>query len=263
MENKKNSSIKVGSYRTFFEKSSEIVKKISNSFIYDPGSVNPETNIIWDKKVSTEIEELFLESELSQHYHFYSEEKPGKSLTPPIFLIDPIDGSREFLLNIPECAVCLSFIEDWSLKNFEQGAHLIWNFRTNSRALMLVGEVVLLEGSTRLSWKKEALCKGLVSRREWDEGYFKKAIPNLDLKPVGSIANKLSLLALGQCDFVYSGSDKNIWDIAAGSFILTQLGYAMYGPGGRIKELGSSPLKGPLLWCKESDYERLSKELSL
>src|SRR5690606_35171253 len=103
---------------------------------------------------------------------------------------------------------------------------------------------------------RRKLLKGYVSQTEWDEAYFLKeeSRAEITLKPVGSIAYKLMLLALGKCDFVVTKKDKCIWDIAGGSTLLNQLGLRLYGDTGEILELKQKTIKGPLLWCQERDY---------
>ncbi len=261
MENNNNESDFEACYRTFFEKSREIVKKISKSFTYDPDRVNPETNLVWDREVSLKIREIHQNFKSFEHFNFYSEEHRGESLSTPLFLIDPIDGSREFLLDIPECATSMSFITSWDLSETNQGAHWIWNFRTGEEVMLCEGKLSVAGQRASQNKRREKLL-GLVSRREWEEGAFKSFTKMVDLKPTGSIAYKLVLLAHGACDFVYSRSNKNIWDIAAGSFLLSHLGYSMYNRSGRVIELGNGLVNGPILWCKEDDYSKLAPFLS-
>ena len=69
--------------------------------------------------------------------------------------------------------------------------------------------------------------KCLISRNEWSEEFLDKVKENnsYEIKPYGSIALKLGLIASREIDFVFSLRPKNIWDIAAGVILVSKRGF--------------------------------------
>ena len=58
----------------------------------------------------------------------------------------------------------------------------------------------------------------LASRSETKRGEFKPFYSCAEVRPVGSIAYKLALIAAGRGDATFSLGPKNEWDVAAGCF---------------------------------------------
>lgn len=131
-----------------------------------------------------------------------------------VWIVDPLDGTREFVAGIPEWCISVGFVE-----NGRAVAGGICNPTTRELFLGAVGQGITLNGKA----VRPTNCRGLseavvlasrteVKRREWD--CFRQAA--FVTKPMGSIAYKLALVAAGRADATWTLAPKNEWDIAAG-----------------------------------------------
>src|SRR3990167_5384909 len=135
------------------------------------------------------------------------------------WVVDPIDGTREYIAGIPEYAVSVAVVED--------GVSLlacVFNPETNEMFAAARGEGACLNG-------KPVQCKQhctqplslLASRSEYKRGEWQR-FQHQHIKVVGSIAYKLALVASGFAYSTFSLGPKNEWDIAAGVLLVGEAG---------------------------------------
>ena len=143
-----------------------------------------------------------------------SEETAGiesKLLSPPAFVIDPIDGTKGLVDGTGEWSISIAYLEELSFTRKNIG--VIYH--------PLSGELYDLDMSlkTREFQKKVRV---YVSRTEFKQGLYADLVSSkdYDVIPMGSIALKLAKLYAGECDLVITRRPKNIWDIAAGIALL-------------------------------------------
>lgn len=181
-------------------------------------------------------------------YTFYSEENFNQ-FKLPLFAVDPLDGTKEFISGRNEWVISVGLIQD---QHFN-GEGWIYNPRT----LEIVDDSIF-----KYEFLKKENYTGEVSRSEWSEGmYSSKETALFQMKPLGSIAYKLARLAAQKSDFVISLKPKNIWDVAAGTILCQKAGLAFYSEGKRVtsvKEL----YQPPLIWCHEELFLQLSETFS-
>lgn len=151
-----------------------------------------------------------------------------------VWVVDPIDGTKEFISRIPEWCISVAFVE-----NGRAVAGGICNPATEEIFLGALGEGVKLNGSSVRASECECL-KGAVvlasrselERGEWDcfrDDHFL-------IRPMGSVAYKLALVAAGMADATWTLSPKNEWDIAAGVALIE-------AAGGLVRKLDGSELR--------------------
>ncbi len=209
-----------------------------------------------DNTLVTEID-LFISDTVKKHLdssiNFYSEEDHGQ-LKFPSFILDPIDGTRELVHRIPECAVSLAHLSNGDL---ESGWGWIFNPFTGF-------EISCQDSFIHLEGRPEGKMQGLVSRSEWKRGLFAGHDESqINLNPRGSIAFKLALLAAGGADFVISKRPKSIWDIAAGCVLCRKRGIRFYQGSKEVSSLNEKRIDGPLLWCRPEDKDFLFKQFQI
>ena len=206
-----------------------------------------------DLDLSLLIKNFFLKDETYIDWNFYSEEDHGE-LKFPAIVLDPIDGTRELVKGVGECAVSLALMPSSRLS---EGFGWIFNPFTGFE---VSSDQTYFPPANSLEWP----LNGLISRSEWSRGYYETfKNTRVQLVPRGSIAFKLGLLAAGSCDFVYSMRPKNIWDIAAGSIILHKRGYSFYLlEGEELDSLGTKLYTGPMMWAKADVYQGVIEHLS-
>jgi myo-inositol-1(or 4)-monophosphatase len=139
------------------------------------------------------------------------------------WVVDPIDGTREFVEGLPEYAVSIG---------------LVWRQRVVAGAIahppsdtVMAGAITsgLRPADTHKLPGARADATGLrilVSRTDLTRDRFAGWRADLPLTAIGSIAYKLALLAYGEADAVVSITRKNPWDIVGGFGVLCAAGLA-------------------------------------
>jgi myo-inositol-1(or 4)-monophosphatase len=137
-----------------------------------------------------------------------------------VWVVDPIDGTKEFVSGIPEYAVSVALVE-YGLPVLA----VVYNPATeelfaaaNGQGAWLNGEAINAEHTLAA---KPVL---LASRSEIRRGEFEPFEPFAEIRPCGSIAYKLALVAAGIADATFSLGPKNEWDIAAGVLLVSESG---------------------------------------
>ncbi len=156
-------------------------------------------------------------------------ERLGKSR---VWIVDPIDGTKEFVQGIPEWCVSIGLIEDG--RPVAGGIH---NPATGERITGSVDRGLIYKGKQPASGKytlagaRVGASRSEMKRGEWDrfEGY------DFEIVPMGSVAYKLALTAAGRLDATWTLVPKNEWDLAAGVALLESAG------GWAVLKDGSTP----------------------
>jgi myo-inositol-1(or 4)-monophosphatase len=165
-----------------------------------------------------------------------------------VWIIDPIDGTREFVKKNPEFGISIGLV---SSKRAIFGA--VMNPITREIIIGSLEEgldyLILNEDYTeprvQFNFKKRIKTELkrkpdlIISKSEHRDGLFNHSYwkDNFNIKPVGSIAYKLALVAAGVSDLTISLKPKNEWDICAGAALVE-------ASGGKVFELSSlKPIK--------------------
>ncbi|MCC6381773.1 MAG: 3'(2'),5'-bisphosphate nucleotidase CysQ [Dehalococcoidia bacterium] len=136
-----------------------------------------------------------------------------------VWVVDPIDGTREYLQGIPEYAVSVGLVVE---------GHPALGVVYNPATAELYGAVCLGVGE-RPPRAGAATFDVLVGRSEhrWQE------LPPLPVgarpRGVGSVAYRLALLAAGRGDAVLTGYGRAEWDVAAGAALCLAAGLRVTG----------------------------------
>ncbi|EPZ43500.1 3'(2'),5'-bisphosphate nucleotidase CysQ [Alicyclobacillus acidoterrestris] len=138
-----------------------------------------------------------------------------------VWIVDPIDGTREFVKSLPEFAVSVALVED--------GVPIlgaIYNPMTDEYFQAVKGAGSTLNGE-RTHVRQAALGDRITvfgSRSEIRRGEFEPFADLLDVSPLGSVAYKLARVSAGGADATFSLTPKNEWDIAAGVLLVEEAG---------------------------------------
>ena len=149
-------------------------------------------------------------------------------------MVDPIDGTREFVDGIPEWCVSIALVEEHEVVaggvlNPTTGEMFLGSMETG---LEIVGPV----RPGRRSGSSARSCM-LVSRREHREGKwgaFERS--EVDVFPIGSIAYRLALVAAGYADATCTFEPRCEWDVAGGVALIL-------AAGGRAQMLDGTPIR--------------------
>ncbi len=139
-----------------------------------------------------------------------------------VWIVDPLDGTREFVKGIPEWVVSIAYVLEG-----EAVAGGMCNPDTGERFLGAVGPGVFYNGAKAHMSEKTSLDGALVPasrsevrRGEWER--FEKG--SIRIKPMGSVAYKLGLLSAGKVDANWTLVPKHEWDVAAGVALVEAAG---------------------------------------
>ena len=159
-----------------------------------------------------------------------SQDDPKRLGHRRVWIVDPIDGTREFVKNIPEWAVSIGLAID-----NQAVAGGVLNPCTGELflgSLTHPPEVIQLQG-THPDGPRGQSESVLVSRSEYNKGKwtsFEEA--GLPILPVGSVAYRLARVAAGLDAATCTFETRSEWDVAAGVAL-------MYAGGGRVETGGS------------------------
>lgn len=151
-----------------------------------------------------------------------------------VWVVDPLDGTREFVQGIPEFCVSIALVE-----NGIPVAGGICNPATDELILGSRETGVTYNGKPTQPSQRRDLHGALVlaSRSEVKRGEWKQfESAEFNIRPMGSVAYKLGLVAAGRADLTFTLVPKNEWDVAAGAALVESA-------GGFVLTLDNSPLR--------------------
>ena len=147
-----------------------------------------------------------------------------------VWVIDPIDGTKEFIQGIDEFAVVVALV-------IKQQVALAVTYNPVRQELVHAcrGQGVFcndrpVQVSTTSHLPKAVV---LASRSEMGRGEFARFEAVLTVQPMGSVAYKLAQVAQGKGDMTFSLVRKHEWDICAGTLLVTEAGGRVSDPQGR------------------------------
>lgn len=139
-----------------------------------------------------------------------------------VWVVDPLDGTREFVQGIPEFCVSVAMVE-----RGRPVAAGICNPATNETFLGAIDCGLTYNGTpARASQRRELQgATALASRSETKRGEWAKfqSAP-FKVRPMGSVAYKLARVSAGLNDMTFTLTPKNEWDIAGGAALIASGG---------------------------------------
>lgn len=139
-----------------------------------------------------------------------------------VWIVDPMDGTKEFTQKIPEFAASIAMIDAGEpvvgvILNPVTGV-AIW--ASKGAGCFKDGEPVRVTGCTEMANAVVIASRTEISRDKFaaHQSWF------AELRPVGSIAWKLACVAAGDADLNVSFAPKNEWDVAAGDVLVREAG---------------------------------------
>ncbi len=140
-----------------------------------------------------------------------------------VWIVDPLDGTREFIDGIPEWSVSIGLVEDGM-----PVAGGVLNPATEELVLGAPGLGVTLNGEaaapahpgTGLTGARVLASRSEVARGEWDR--YREA--GFEIVPCGSVAYKLGQVAAGLADATWTLVPKHEWDVAGGAALVLAAG---------------------------------------
>ena len=143
-----------------------------------------------------------------------------------VWIVDPVDGTKEFVLGIPEWSVSVGLVED--------GVAVAGGIAIPARGLTVIGalesgvrvngEPAQARGHGSLDGIEVLASRSEVKRGEWaqfDSAPFR-------VTAMGSVACKMALVAAGLTDATWTLVPKHEWDVAGGTALVHAAGGAVW-----------------------------------
>ena len=158
-------------------------------------------------------------------YGWLSEETqdtPHRLSKKRVWVVDPIDGTKEFVEGIPNFVVSIGLVENGIpiLGVIHNPINKDTYSATLGGGILFNGKQTIIDDKTEFSQ-----ISMLNSRSETQQGLWEPYIPYFKkLIAIGSIALKLGMVAANQTNMVASLKPKNEWDICAGHCLINEAG---------------------------------------
>jgi myo-inositol-1(or 4)-monophosphatase len=174
-----------------------------------------------DRAVNAELHRLLLHSGegwLSEE----SADDLARLANDRLWIVDPLDGTREFVAGIPEWCVSIA----WVVKG-KAVAGGILNPATRESFVGSQESGLLYNGKPAQPSSRDSLDGALVlaSRSEFNRGEWQQFQgAAFRIQPMGSVAYKLARVAAGLADATWTLTPKHEWDVAAGVALVEAAG---------------------------------------
>lgn len=206
---------------------------------FTPGAIETEYKIGHDPVTEADraVDTVMRENLLRDGEGWLSEESAddmSRLNKRHVWVVDPLDGTREFVQGIPEFCVSIGFVEDG-----RPVAGGICNPATNETIVGAIDCGVLYNGKPAHPSQRKELKGSLIlaSRSEVKRGEWQQfQSGEYHIRPMGSVAYKLALVSAGLADITFTLTPKNEWDVAAGAALVQSA-------GGFVATLDNAPLR--------------------
>src|SRR6202167_4426114 len=194
---------------------------------FTPGAVQTEYKAGDDPvtKADRALDAVLRKELLREGEGWLSEESaddPVRLQCSHVWVVDPLDGTREFVTGIPEFCVSIGFVE-----NSRPVAGGIYNPETDETFLGSISSGVTYNGKPSQPSRRKSLTGALVlaSRSEVKRGEWKPfENAGFQIRPMGSVAYKLALVSAGLADATFTLTPKHEWDVVAGAALVLSAG---------------------------------------
>jgi myo-inositol-1(or 4)-monophosphatase len=142
-----------------------------------------------------------------------------------VWVVDPLDGTREFVAGIPEWSVSIALVEDGvpiagGVCNPARGETFLG---ARGQGVTLNGAPVRVSTRPGLAGAAVLASRSEVARGQWQAW---SGAP-FQVVPMGSVAYKLARVAAGLADATWTLVPKHEWDVAAGVALVLAAGGAI------------------------------------
>lgn len=178
-----------------------------------------------------------------------------------VWVVDPLDGTREFVAGIPEFCVSIAMVIDGV-----PTVGGICNPATNETFIGGLGSGITYNGKPGRPSQRTSLAGAsvLASRSELKRGEWTQ-FQNSTVKviPMGSVAYKLARVSAGLDDVTFTLTPKNEWDVAAGAALVQASGgFVRTLDGEKLTCNHRNPLLSGLLACGPNLSDELLQMVS-
>jgi len=159
------------------------------------------------------------------------------------WIIDPLDGTREFLRGLPEYGVSVGlFVDDRLVLG---GVGFPWDGTVLSGLVTATRRESRMNGVTMTTLPNDGVVQRVVvSRGDFERRRIQYHIP-YEVYPCGSAAVKLVHAAGVDTDVYFSTGPRSVWDVSGGVAVLEGVGGMLMGIDGERVELSPQQIEVP------------------
>jgi len=190
---------------------------------FSPGAIDAEFKAGHDPVTEADraIDAVLRQNLLRDHEGWLSEESVddlSRLSKDRVWVVDPLDGTREFVKGIPEFCVSIGYVVD--------GRPVVGGIHNPATQETFIGAIDcgVLYNSKPAHASGRASLQGastLASRSEIKRGEWKRFENGpLQITAMGSVAYKLARVAAGLADTTFTLTPKNEWDVVAGAALV-------------------------------------------
>lgn len=178
-----------------------------------------------------------------------------------VWIVDPLDGTREFIQGIPEWCISIAYIVNGRPEAAgicSPSAQQTF-LGTRATGVTLNGQPVNVTGKQDLAGATVLASRSEVKRGEWKQfetGPF-------EIIPMGSVAYKMARVSAGLDDATFTLVPKNEWDVAAGWLLIEAAGGRVIDKNARIRQFNQSDPLLPGLLAANPQVLSLLKDICL
>lgn len=146
-----------------------------------------------------------------------------------VWVVDPIDGTKEFIEGVPQFAISIGFVVDGIPK-----VAIVFNPAQQQFFKAVAGQGAYLnDQSIRVTPRNELDGALLLVSRSEPQKKFQVFVDRCEIKPVGSIAYRLAQVAGGFGDGTLTFRSIYEWDICAGVLMVEEAGGTVLDGNGK------------------------------
>lgn len=184
-----------------------------------------------------------------------TKDNPARMESRRLWVVDPIDGTREFVKGIPEWCVSIGYVVDGQavaggIMSPSRNEKILGSLESG---VTLNGAPAAPRGTTRDEDTVVLASRSEIRRGEWAQYQGRK----WELRPMGSVALKMGLVAAGLVDATWTLVPKHEWDVAAGTALVNAAGGRVFVPGAGEPAFNQPDLKFPGLAALGAGTEEL------
>jgi len=156
-----------------------------------------------------------------------------------VWVIDPIDGTKEFIEGVPQFAISIAFVVDGLPK-----VAVVFNPAEQRFFKAAAGQGASLNGAPiRVSARAAIDGADLLVSRSEPQKRFQVFVDRCAIRPVGSIAYRLAKVAGGDSDGTLTFRTICEWDICAGVLLVEEAGGRAVDGDGNLLRFNRQPAK--------------------
>ena len=172
-----------------------------------------------------------------------TEDSPDRLAKSRVWVIDPIDGTEEFIAGIPEFAISIALAIEGT-----PAIGVLHNPATATLFYAAAGNGAFCNGTPIRCSPCRTLRQAsmFVSQTEHRKGLLTGLTPFVgEIQYIGSVAYKLARLAAGAGDLYVTVRPKNEWDFCAGDLILREAGGVVWDRMGQTIKYNKKRVRQP------------------